>query len=478
MLITNFAAGELAETLFGRTDIPQYFQGVSRLENFDVIPTGGIERRGGMRRIGELGGEGRIIPFLIDRQRHFLLLLFPGGITAYRVQEGAPLPVTVTASGVSWYSSMEVIRDAQYYQLYDKLILVHRDYPPVILKYGAESFTASRFTASWNVEVKVSDPNITPATETDQYANSAWLNAAGHYPGSAAFMDGRVVFGGTATNRQRLFFSRILGKDADSGVYRFAAYKKYLTEERSRVVCQATVQKGSPNIILANPADIAQFIYPVTEYGITPGYFSAGAKITGFINGNTLVANTTAVNTNPVPQTVLNTIQEMQTAYNTYNTAVTASNYVADNEIADIQAYRRDTSTDEENPGYIYTSVRARIWVGYGSSALIVQIKVPGVTALALNQQQYVDFGIAEKIQTNATELATFIKERIQLWVNTLPTSGSVPVRFGHDVNYGNDTQAGTIANAWAPRIRALMQITYQGVTYYDIPQNLEWRVM
>ena len=71
MLITNFAAGELAETLFGRTDIPQYFQGVSLLENFDVIPTGGIERRNGMKRICSLEENGRIISFLIDRQTHF-----------------------------------------------------------------------------------------------------------------------------------------------------------------------------------------------------------------------------------------------------------------------------------------------------------------------------------------------------------------------------------------------------------------------
>ena len=83
MLITNFASGELSETLFGRTDLPQYFSGVSRLENFDVIPTGGIRRRNGTKRLLEMKDdegnplEGRIIPFILDRKNHFLLYLMP-----------------------------------------------------------------------------------------------------------------------------------------------------------------------------------------------------------------------------------------------------------------------------------------------------------------------------------------------------------------------------------------------------------------
>jgi hypothetical protein len=89
MLITNFAAGELAETLFGRTDLGQYYSGVSRLENFDVIPTGGISRRHGMKRIPVRDtegnpvtmGEGRIIPFIVDREKSFLLFLEPGSIS-------------------------------------------------------------------------------------------------------------------------------------------------------------------------------------------------------------------------------------------------------------------------------------------------------------------------------------------------------------------------------------------------------------
>ena len=57
MLITNFAAGELSQTLNGRTDIPQYYQSAGFLQNFDILPTGGIARRVGTERIASLTGD-------------------------------------------------------------------------------------------------------------------------------------------------------------------------------------------------------------------------------------------------------------------------------------------------------------------------------------------------------------------------------------------------------------------------------------
>jgi hypothetical protein len=89
MLITNFASGELSETLFGRTDLPQYYQGVSRLENFDVIPSGGITRRNGTKRLAAMEREGRIIPFIVDRENQFLVVISPGNIRI--LQEDTPV---------------------------------------------------------------------------------------------------------------------------------------------------------------------------------------------------------------------------------------------------------------------------------------------------------------------------------------------------------------------------------------------------
>ncbi len=65
-LTTNFSSGELSKNMFDRIDLPQYHSGVAHLENWDVIPTGGIKRRGGMERLKKLAVEGRIIPVIIS----------------------------------------------------------------------------------------------------------------------------------------------------------------------------------------------------------------------------------------------------------------------------------------------------------------------------------------------------------------------------------------------------------------------------
>ena len=87
MLITNFSSGELSKTLFGRIDLPQYYSGAAKLENFDVIPTGGIKRRGGMKRLRELEAGGRLIPFIVNRDKSFLIYLSPGVVKVFKYQE-------------------------------------------------------------------------------------------------------------------------------------------------------------------------------------------------------------------------------------------------------------------------------------------------------------------------------------------------------------------------------------------------------
>ena len=73
MLITNFASGELSENLNGRVDLNQYYRGASRIENFEIIPTGGIKRRPGTRRLAKLDGDNRIIPFIVNKNQVYVL---------------------------------------------------------------------------------------------------------------------------------------------------------------------------------------------------------------------------------------------------------------------------------------------------------------------------------------------------------------------------------------------------------------------
>ncbi|MDR0316231.1 MAG: hypothetical protein LBH97_04950 [Treponema sp.] len=131
---------ELSKTVFGRTDLPQFYCGASKLQNFDVIPTGGLWRRSGMEHLKTLDKEGRLIPFIVRRDLHFLLLLALGKITVYKLvngeiavhPDGTP-DVDVYASNQirRVYENMEHIRDVQYAQNYDTMILCHEDYAPL-----------------------------------------------------------------------------------------------------------------------------------------------------------------------------------------------------------------------------------------------------------------------------------------------------------------------------------------------------------
>jgi len=86
-LITNFSGGELSANLYGRIDLPQYHSGAARLENWDVIPTGGIKKRSGMERLKELQAEGRLVPVIISRDEIYLLLFTNQKITVYGRKE-------------------------------------------------------------------------------------------------------------------------------------------------------------------------------------------------------------------------------------------------------------------------------------------------------------------------------------------------------------------------------------------------------
>jgi hypothetical protein len=150
MLITNFAAGELSETLYGRTDLPQYYQGASRLENFDVVPTGGIRRRQGTRRL-DMDMRGRIIPYIVDRENTFLLYILPiDYISGWQqtpemrvyTREWRLVDTVVwgTQHGpAGFWLLYDQLMEAQYVQIPDRLIIVHELMEPVVVRLTKES---------------------------------------------------------------------------------------------------------------------------------------------------------------------------------------------------------------------------------------------------------------------------------------------------------------------------------------------------
>lgn len=164
MLITNFASGELSPNLNGRVDIAQYYQGAARIENFEIIPTGGIKRRPGTQLAKKLNDNCRIIPFIVDKNNVYILeigidsssntckikILAKHGLDAF-------YSVIYTINNAPWLSLAE-INELQYAQNYDTMIFVHRDYRPYTLKFnGADSFSFSYMSFNFVPTVEVDD---------------------------------------------------------------------------------------------------------------------------------------------------------------------------------------------------------------------------------------------------------------------------------------------------------------------------------
>ena len=290
MLITNFASGELSDTLFGRVDIPQYYSGASKIENFDVIPTGGLERRGGTERLLKLiQGDGRIIPFVVNRDLGFLIYLTPdnnGTIAVYKIENGNITinDVFFSEADLKLYKTLSEIQEVQYAQSFDTMILCHENYRPLIIDFTNNQISINNFF----IDIEV-DRNTHENVNTDEffekdnnYEINGWLDRENEWPRAVTFFNGRIIFAGTRNCPQRLFVSSI------DKIRKFSTYKKFITEKRNYItIMNCNIDIGSNKIRLLEPGEISKFIKNISEYYVQSSYFSEDTMIAG-LTGNYL----------------------------------------------------------------------------------------------------------------------------------------------------------------------------------------------
>jgi hypothetical protein len=436
MLITNFAAGELSENLFGRTDLPQYFSGVSRLENFDVIPTGGIKRRAGTERLAALPEEGRLIPFAVDRQNHFLLYLMPGKIAV--IKNGSVRNVIESPEGLALYASLPEIREAQYAQNFDTLILVHENYPPLMAKYdkAGDSVTISAFEINYNVETKTAG-EAGAVFETDK-KHEHYLRAPGNYPRSVTFFNGRLVFAGTPKSPQRVFVSKV------NDIHSFATYKLFLTEQKEYISVFGNAFDGSDTITLAE-GQSPKFVKPLYEYYADTPYFPRKyTKPLEFLpgNGKQLRLSNAASIPGALTQQELNEI----------------NGKIARFEAAEQNKREYAVGRVDEADPYHWT-LYARI----GARSLIV----------FKTGHSYEEYPVSP-LPDNAAE---FVKDNADYLVDCI----KAPIFWAFPGDLEPELFEGTIrnaANAWAGIIRDTMQMNFRGEWLYDTPHNIKAYIM
>ena len=134
----SFADGEVAPEFFARDNL----NGLSKLENMDILSGGGLKRRDGLEIVTELNSAARIIPFSVSESENYILALTDGHLLIYN---GA---TRVRDLIVPW--EFDAIEKIQYAQRFGTMIFVHPDFQPYILEKSDGLFDLVPFEFSRN----------------------------------------------------------------------------------------------------------------------------------------------------------------------------------------------------------------------------------------------------------------------------------------------------------------------------------------
>ena len=132
---TSFAAGELSPLLHARVDLAQYANGAACLNNFIILPQGGLSKRPGTVPLGgKTYSSVRLVPFVFSEEDSCVLAFGDGFVdrytyTGYRERIlGSP------------YTSSHLAR-LRWLQSADVLYLFHPDVPIHMLRREMEKST-------------------------------------------------------------------------------------------------------------------------------------------------------------------------------------------------------------------------------------------------------------------------------------------------------------------------------------------------
>lgn len=147
---TSFVGGEIAPSLFGRTDVAQYANACAIVENFLIRPYGSLISSPGTEYINacKTGGTtsiSRLIHFIFSRTDSYIIEMGVGYFRFYT--DGA----VVVSAGTTPYEvahpyTADELFSVQYCQLNDIIYLVHKNHAPQQLtRFASNSWTLTEF---------------------------------------------------------------------------------------------------------------------------------------------------------------------------------------------------------------------------------------------------------------------------------------------------------------------------------------------
>ena len=143
---SSFDYGEVSSEFYATDNI----NGLSCLENVDVLESGGLKRRCGLKKIKNTYNGAIIVPFPISESEKYLLVIYNYTMEIYQND------TKITTVSVPWTSSD--LSKLQYAQRFNKIFFVHPDYQPRILTKSDNSFNLTIFAFAVNTDASVNMP--------------------------------------------------------------------------------------------------------------------------------------------------------------------------------------------------------------------------------------------------------------------------------------------------------------------------------
>lgn len=190
-LLNNFSRGELSPKMQGRVNTEIYQTGCRTLENMLVMPEGGVEKMPGSYYVSEVKDstkDVRLISFVVSQTEAYVLEFGDQYIRFYKDHAqvesgGSPYEVATT------YLEADLF-ELKYIQINKVMYIVHPGYTPRKLTYTSET--------SW----AIADVSFTIGGGDDDFT------VLDNYPRSIAFLEDRLIFGGSNNFPQKIWGSK------------------------------------------------------------------------------------------------------------------------------------------------------------------------------------------------------------------------------------------------------------------------------
>lgn len=142
----TFSFGEMAPEFYASNNS----NGLSELKNIDVLESGGLRRRPGLKKISDLSGNAIIVPFPITESDKYLLVLYNLSMDIYKNDE------KIATVNAPWGTSD--LSQLQYAQRFNKIFFTHPNYAPRVLTKTGSGFSLDTFAFSVNSNVVTNMP--------------------------------------------------------------------------------------------------------------------------------------------------------------------------------------------------------------------------------------------------------------------------------------------------------------------------------